>query len=155
MYVDEVGIDNDITPSYGWSQKGTKSHAEKIAFRAKRLSMVAAYRYTDKTMLAPFECEGYTDQYLFSSWFENMLCPFLHKGDTVIMDNASFHNKYELIEIANDYGIKMVFLPAYSPDLNPIEKCWANFKRWLRKLIKKSKTFQDAITSAFNEAFSG
>lgn len=150
-----MGVDNDIVPLYGWSQKGSKSYAEKIAFKTARLSIVSAYRYIDKKMLAPFEYEGYTNQYLFGSWFEHMLCPVLQKGDTVVMDNASFHSKHELEEIAKDFKINIVFLPAYSPDLNPIEKCWANFKRRLKKVIKKAKNFQNAITKAFNQSFSG
>ena len=106
-------------------------------------------------MLTPFEYKGYTDQYLFSYWFEHMLCPHLKPGDCVILDNASVHNKEVLSDIAQDYNIKILFLPAYSFDLNPIEHCWANFKKALRKLIKKAKEFQDAITEAFNKAFSG
>ena len=140
---------------YGWSAKGTKTYAEKLAFKTSRLSIVAAYRYESKEMLAPFEYKGYTDQSLFSYWFENMLCPTLKTDDYVILDNAPVHNKQELTEIAASNHINIVFLPAYSPDLNPIEKCWANFKNKLRKIIKKSKSFQDAITIAFNETFSG
>ena len=149
-----MGIDNDIVPLYGWSEKGTKSYAEKLAFKTSRLSIVAAYRYGSKEMLAPFEYKGYTDQHLFSFWFEHILSPTLEAGDCVILDNAPVHNKHELSEIAELHNIKIIFLPAYSPDLNPIEKCWANFKKKLRKIIKKSKSFQDAITQAFNETFS-
>ena len=117
--------------------------------------MVAGYRYDSKEMLAPFEYKGYTDQYLFSYWFEHMLCPTLKADDYVILDNAPVHNKQELNEIAVCNGINIIFLPAYSPDLNPIEKCWANFKKKFRKIIKKSKNFKDAITQALNETLSG
>lgn len=75
--------------------------------------------------------------------------PNLKYGQIVLLDNASFH-KSPLIEIeATRYGIKIMYLPAYSPDLNPIEKFWANLKRNIRKLIKKMKNLQDAITEAF------
>ena len=154
VYVDEVGIDNDIVPLYGWSEIGEKTYAEKLAFKTNRLSIVAAYRHGEKEMFAPFEYKGYTDQHLFSYWFEHMLCPQLKPKDCVILDNASVHNKEALHDIAVDHNIKILFLPAYSPDLNPIEHCWANFKKALRKLIKKAKNFQDAITEAFNKTFS-
>lgn len=149
-----MGVDNDIVPLYGWSEKGKKTYAEKLAFKTSRISLVAAYRYKDKEMLAPFEYEGYTDQGLFSHWFEHMLCPTLKAGDNVILDNAPVHNKQELADIAELKNINIIFLPPYSPDLNPIEKCWANFKKKLRKIIKKASCFQDAITQAFNETFS-
>ena len=142
-------------PLHGWSAKGTKTYADKLAFKTSRLSMVAAYRYDSKEMLAPFEYKGYTDQHLFSYWFKNMLCPTLKADDNVILDNAPVHNKQELNGIAVRNGVNVIFLPAYSPDLNPVEKCWANFKKKLRKIIKKSKSFKDAITQAFNETFSG
>ena len=140
---------------YGWSEKGTKTYAEKLAFKTSRLSIVAAYHYGSKEMLAPFEYKGYTDQHLFSYWFEHMLCRHLKPGDCVILDNATVHNKVVLTDIGADYNIKILFLPPYSPDLNPIEHCWANFKKTLRKLIKKVKNFEDAITKAFNKTFSG
>ena len=116
--------------------------------------MIAGYRYASKDMIAPFEYKGYTDLSLFIGWFEQILCPKLKKGDCVILDNASFHKSVELAAIADDFEIKIIYLPAYSPDLNPIEKCWANFKKKLRKIIKKSKSFQEAITQAFNETLS-
>ena len=106
-------------------------------------------------LLAPFEYKGYTNQYLFSYWFENILYSTLKANDYVILDNAAVHNKQELNEIAVFNGINIIFLPAYSPDLNPIEKCWTNFKKKLRKIIKELESFKDAITIAFNETFSG
>ncbi|MDR2855907.1 MAG: transposase [Methanomicrobiales archaeon] len=57
------------------------------------------------------------------------------KGYTIIMDNASFHRKAKLRELVAKVGVEILFLPTYSPDLNPIEKSWANMKRWLRDNI--------------------
>ena len=88
-------------------------------------------------------------------WFDQYLCPNLEPGDYVIMDNASFHKGEDIIEIAEKHQINIIYLPAYSPDLNPIEKFWANFKRNLRKVIKKYRSFQDAITIALRETISG
>ena len=117
--------------------------------------MLAAYRYHDKKLIAPFEYKGSTDSHLFSGWFDQYLCPNLEPGDYVIMDNASFHKGEDIIEIAEKHQINIIYLPAYSPDLNPIEKFWANFKRNLRKVIKKYRSFQDAITIALRETISG
>jgi transposase len=106
-------------------------------------------------MLAPFEYSGYTDLALFSGWFENLLCPQLKPGDYVIMDNASFHKSDEIQDAARRHNVNIIYLPAYSPDLNSIEHVWANFKRNLRKIIKKYSDFQEAISIALDRTLSG
>jgi transposase len=65
------------------------------------------------------------------------------------MDNASFHRKSKLQNIAEFYGFKILWLPPYSPDKNSIEKFWANLKKWLRKFSKKFASIQEAICNFF------
>ena len=154
-YVDETGSDNKTVTTHGWSLKGEKSYSEQLAFYTERTNILAAYRYHDKELIAPFEYKGSTDYHLFSGWFEQCLCPELKPGDYVIMDNASFHKGDDIIGIAKKYQINIIYLPAYSPDLNPIEKFWANFKRNLRKVVKKYKSFKDSITAALRKTISG
>lgn len=152
--IDESGTDNNIVPQYGWSEKGFRSYAEQSGFRTQRLSIVAGYNRGTKEIIAPFEYSGYTDTGLFNGWFEQQLLPALKPGDVVIVDNASFHKDPELQIMAEAYGVRLIYLPAYSPDLNPIEKFWANLKRNIRKIIKKCESLQDAITQAFKETLS-
>lgn len=154
VYVDETGADNNLVPLRGWAPVGERAYAEQIAFKTERLSTIAAYRRDSKEIIAPFEYQGYTDLSLFTGWFDQILCPHLQPGDYVILDNASFHKSDELFDIAKSHKVNIFYLPAYSPDLNPIEKVWANFKRNIRKVIKKCKTFQEALTIAFNETIS-
>lgn len=135
-------------PTYGWSKKGEKSFSEQLAYYTERTNMLAAYRYHDKKLIAPFEYKGVTDSHLFCGWFEQCLCPNLKPGDYVIMDNASFHKGDDIQDIATKFQINIIYLPAYSPDLNPIEKFWANFKRNLKKVVKLHKNFSDAMTQA-------
>ena len=153
VYIDETGIDDNIVVQFGWSEKGERSFAEQSGFKTERLSIIAGYVYGSKELIAPFEFKGYTDTALFNGWFENILCPQLRPGQIVILDNASFHKSPELFEIIEYTGCHLVFLPPYSPDLNPIEKVWANFKRNLRKIIKKCGSFRDAITQAMRRTF--
>ena len=155
IYIDETGINDNIVVQYGWSEKGVKSYAIQSGFRSERLSIIAGYQYSSKNLIAPFEFSGHVDTALFNGWFEHVLCPELEAGSVIILDNASFHKSDEIIELANAHDCDIVFLPPYSPDLNPIEKVWANFKRNLRKCIKKFSQFKDAITNAVKKTFSG
>ena len=115
--------------------------------------MVAAYRHGSKELISPFEYKGYTDTPLFVHWIEEHLCPNLQKGECVIMDNFSGHKAPEVREAIEKAGCTLLYLPAYCPDLNPIEHCWANFKRNLRKIIKTFENFPSAITTAILETF--
>lgn len=92
---------------------------------------------------------------LFTQWICDYLCPTLSKGQHVIIDNASIHKDIKVKEALEKVGCILVYLPAYSPDLNPIEHCWANFKSYLRKVIKNFDNLRDAITEALSKTFLG
>ena len=104
---------------------------------------------TGDKILAPFEYSGTMDNSLFEFWFSNQFLPSLDKGSVIVMDNASFHSKRRLISAAQKAGCKLLFLPPYSPELNPIEKIWAWLKRFLRKILPFSSAFDDALFAAF------
>jgi transposase len=74
-----------------------------------------------------------------------MLARELKPGQTVVMDNASFHKSHLVREIIEAAGCKLVYLPPYSPDLNPIEKFWANLKRWINQHVPYMDDFHKAI----------
>ncbi len=98
--------------------------------------------------------EGTCDTILFNTWLEKVLIPNLKPGQVLILDNASFHKSKKSKELVEKAGCKMLFLPPYSPDLNPIEKCWANMKNRMRELLPKLKnfikSFYEAILSMQN-----
>jgi transposase len=73
----------------------------------------------------------------------------LRKGDVVIMDNASFHKSKRTKELIERAGCKLLFLPAYSPDFNPIEKFWGTLKSRIRTVVKLFCTLQEAIIQCF------
>lgn len=95
--------------------------------------------------------KGTTNATLFEIWFEQCLLPCLSKENVVVMDNASFHRKKELSQIAEKHHITLIFLPPYSPELNPIEKFWANLKHWLKFNAHRFDLIDDAIKAAFQE----
>ena len=100
-------------------------------------------------ILAPFQYSGTMDSSLFEFWFSHQLLPSLDKGTVIVMDNASFHSKRGLLFAAQNAGCTLLFLPPYSPELNPIEKFWAWLKRFLRKILPLPLSFDDALFTAF------
>ena len=98
--------------------------------------------------LAPMCFEGTCDTSLFNAWLKQALIPNLIPGQVLILDNASFHKSAESQKMVEDAGCKILFLPPYSPDLNPIEKYWANMKTKVRELLFKVKTFTEALDQA-------
>ena len=89
--------------------------------------------------------EGTCNTSLFNVWLKQMLIPNLTPGQVLILDNASFHKSLESEKLVEAAGCKILFLPPYSPDLNPIEKYWANMKAKVRELLPKTKTLTEAL----------
>jgi len=76
--------------------------------------------------------DGATDTEVFRAYVQEVLCPTLRTGDVVIMDNLSPHKSTQAIELIQRVGAQVLFLPPYSPDLNPVEKKWSKLKEFLR-----------------------
>lgn len=87
---------------------------------------------------------------LFNFWLANFLLPELTPGHTIVMDNAAFHKSDETRQLIQQAGCELLFLPPYSPDLNPIENVWANIKALIRKVMHQFDTIGEAIDFAFN-----
>ena len=155
VFCDEMGVNNNICVFYGWSEIGERSYGEVEGCRTERRSIIAGHIPKSKELIAPVEYQGFMDTRLFNNWLESHLCPLLRKGQHVILDNASFHKSAKTKELIEKAGCYLIYLPKYSPDLNPIEHCWANFKNYLRKIIDKYDDFATAITVAMSKTFSG
>ena len=87
---------------------------------------------------------------LFENWIETELIKSIPKGCTVIMDNAAFHRKNKLEYLSQKHGFKLLFLSAYSPDFNPIEKTWANLKRALTDILIHVENLETGIYNYFS-----
>lgn len=146
-YIDETGIDTYLYREYGRSQKGELIYGEISGRKYKRTGIVAAQM--GKEILAPLQYSGTMDSLLFETWFTNMLLPALPKDSVIVMDNAAFHRKSRLFSLAQISGHKLIFLPPYSPDLNPIEKFWAWLKKRLRKIFKNFPSFDLTLSDCF------
>jgi len=147
VYIDESGIDQAICKDRGWSKKGKKLMSKKSGKYYERTNIIAGY-VGNKT-IAPMVFNGSCNSNLFNNWVENCLIKELKPGQVVIMDNASFHKSIRTRELIESVGCKLIFLPPYSPDLNPIEKFWANMKRWIEYNILNFNKLFDAISCFF------
>lgn len=146
-YVDETGIDTCLYREYGWCKRGDALIGSVNGRKFKRTGIVAAK--LGKSILEPLTYDGVMDSLLFETWFENRLLPSLPEKSVIVMDNASFHRKNKLFCLADKSGHSLIFLPPYSPELNPIENFWSWLKRHLRKTIPLHSSFDDALCYAF------
>ena len=95
---------------------------------------------------------GATDTEVFRTYVEKVLCPTLRRGDIVVMDNLGAHKSPVTLALIEAVGAEARFLPAYSPDLNPIEKMWSKLKALLRKAEARTpEQLDEAIGSALNQ----
>ena len=120
MYVDESGATEYYDREYGLVPRGEKVYGEVSGKRYKRTNIVSAQCGDEK--IAPYVYDWVTNAVWFEVWLEWHLCPLLSPGKVIIMDNALFHRKSVLERIARLYGLRIIWLPPYSPDLNRIEK---------------------------------
>ena len=88
---------------------------------------------------APMTINGAIDGIVFKVYVSEVLCPALRAGDIVIMDNLPAHKVAGVRELIESRGAKLIYLPPYSPDLNPIEKCWSKIKTYLRKAKARTR----------------
>lgn len=100
----------------------------------QRTSVIAGL--CDKEVLAPLLFQGSCNTELFVTWIAQQLVPTLKTGQVVVMDNASLHKSLCVRHLIEEAGCRLMYLPPYSPDLNPIETFWANMKKWIKKKFK-------------------
>lgn len=115
--------------------------------RYERESFIAAQ--VENRIIAPMVFKGTCTTQVFNAWLSAVLIPELIPGQIVIMDNASFHKSAKTKELIESAGCKLLYLPPYSPELNPIEKTWANIKSKIRSFLESGQNLCSAIDLAF------
>ena len=104
---------------------------------------------TSSGLLATMTIEDSTDTDVFLAFLDQVLCPKLKPGQIVVLDNLSAHKAPAVQEKIEATGASLLYLPPYSPDLNPIEKCWAKIKLILRSLkARTAEALDPAVTQA-------
>ncbi len=137
VYIDESGIEINSIQDRGWGKKGKILKGLKSGKYYQRTNIISGY--VNNKAIAPMIFNNSCNTELFNKWVEEMLIKELKPEQVVILDNASFHKSEKTKELIESVGCKLIFLPPYSPNLNPIEKFWANMKRWIRSKITKFK----------------
>ena len=139
-----------MTRLRGRALRGKRVHASAPAGHWNTTTLLGALRLDGTT--ACMAIEGATDTEVFREYIAQVLCPTLRSGDIVIMDNLTPHKNQETLDLIEQAGAQVLFLPAYSPDLNPIEKMWSKIKQLLRSAEARSyPDLLQAITSALEK----
>ena len=136
-----------MTRAYGRAPRGQRVNEATPQGRWEVLTMLAAL--TIRGLEAPMTIAAPTDGDIFLAYLEQVLCPRLRPGQVVIMDNLSVHKVAGVREQIEATGARLIYLPPYSPDFNPIEQAWSKVKQILRSL--KART-AEALETAVAEA---
>jgi len=136
-----------MSRAYGRAPRGQRVREAIPAGHWRTLTVLGAL--TCDGLLATMTIESATDAEVFLAYVEQVLAPKLRPGQVVVMDNLSAHKVAGVREIIETAGARLVYLPPYSPDFNPIEPCWGKVKLCLRALKARTlKTLDQAITQA-------
>lgn len=147
-FIDESGAHLGLTRLFGRAAPGERVSEATPGYSGKHYTVIAALGPTEVS--ATWLLEGAMTREAFEVYITQVLAPTLQGGDVVLLDNLNVH-KSELAHLAiQARGARLEFLPPYSPDLNPIEKCWSKVKAVLRRL--KARTL-DELVEALDLAF--
>ena len=146
MFIDETGMDEDIQRLYGRAPRGESVPGVITGGRVRRISIIAAQ--CKQTIQAPMRFEGYCDSSVVNAWIEQCLLPTLISGQIVVMDNASFHKTQRTHDLIQSKGCTVKYLPAYSPDYNPIENYWSILKNRIKKIRRYYTSIDRCIDRA-------
>ncbi|GHU16113.1 transposase [Alphaproteobacteria bacterium] len=148
VYVDESGINECLVREMARAPRKERVYGETSGKKFARENMIAGWNCGKVVAPMGFKCN--CNATLVETWAEKCLVPELKPGQVVILDNAKFHNKEKVRKIIEKAGCRVIFLPPYSPDLNPIEHFWDWLKNKIRDIIHQFKTLEDAMMAAVN-----
>jgi transposase len=137
VFVDEMGANTSLYPLYAYSPRGRRAYAEVPRNRGKNTTLLASI--TVEGMGPCVAVEGTITSAVFEVYVEQVLVPTLRSGQAVVLDNLSAHKSERVRELVEGRGCDLLFLPPYSPDLNPIEEAFSKIKALLRRAEARSR----------------
>src|SRR5215203_5516311 len=147
VFVDEMGSHTSLAPLYAYSPRGERAFFKIPRNRGKNTTLVASI--SCEGMGPSMAIEGSTTKEVFEAYVEHFLAPKLRLVQVVVMDNLGAHKGERVRELIEGRGCKLLYLPPYSPDLNPIEEAFAKLKALLRKAEARTR---EALLGAMGRA---
>jgi transposase len=149
VFVDECSTNTSMSPLYAWSRRGERARCEVPRNRGPNVTLLSSM--SAGGMGASMAVEGSTDREVFEAYLEQALAPTLRPGQVVVMDNLSAHKGGRVRELIEGRGCELLYLPPYSPDLNPIEGAFSKVKGLLRGYAPRTR---EALIEAMGRALS-
>ena len=143
IFLDESGLKTNMTRLYGRAHGGNRCLDSAPCGHWETVTILSSIRLDGKTESLVFE--GAVDRKMFDAYIKEVLAPTLRPGDIVVMDNLSAHKSQEACGAIRKRQAEVLFLPAYSPDFNPIEKMWSKVKQILRGI--KARTEEELFAA--------
>jgi transposase len=148
-FVDEMGTNISLSPLYAWAPRGERACWSVLRNRGSNTTVLSSM--TLEGMGPSLTVEGATTSVVFEAYVEQVLAPTLRGGQVVVMDNLSAHKGERIRDLIEGRGCELLYLPSYSPDLNPIEEAFAKIKGLLRKGEARTR---EALVEAIGTAIS-
>jgi transposase len=148
VFVDECSTNTSLRPLYAWSRRGERALCSAPRNWGPNVTLLSSM--TLSGMGPSLAVEGATTRAVFEAYVEEALCPSLSPGQ-VVMDNLPTHKEERVRELIEGRGCELVFLPTYSPDLNPIEQAFSKLKGLLRRAESRAR---DALIESMGAALS-
>ena len=147
VFVDEMGTHTSLAPLYAYAPIGQRAFFEIPRNRGKNTTLLTSLHMGG--MGPSMAVEGATTSRVFETYVERLLAPTLKPGQVVVMDNLGAHRPKKVRELIEGRGCELIYLPPYSPDLNPIEEALSKVKHILRKIAARTK---EALIEAMGRA---
>ena len=147
VFVDEMGTHTSLAPLYAYSPVGQRAFFEIPRNRGKNTTLLTSLHA--EGMGPSMAVEGATTARVFETYAERVLAPALRPAQIVVMDNLGAHRPKKVKELIEERGCELLYLPSYSPDLNPIEEAISKIKHILRTMSARTK---DALIEALGLA---
>lgn len=146
VFVDESGVTTKMVRRYGRARRGERARGTRPEGHYEQLTLLGALTLSGLDALMTIDAATNTD--IMVAFVEHVLLPTLRPGQVVIMDNLGPHKAKRVRELIEGAGCRLLFLPPYSPDFNPIEEAWSKIKAFLRGAEARTRETIDAAVKA-------